>query len=387
MIELELLGVGGDGESLVFTDENGERYSVQITDELRGATRRDRPRIEAAPSIAAQALRPREIQSMLRAGATVEEIASGHGMDPASVRRFEAPVQAEKNYALQRALASTVGNTPDGPTMGDLVVDRLAARGVDPDSLEWKAQREASGPWQICLTFVQGAAERGAHWLLTSGGGIEAVDQEAQWLTETVSQTPAASIFTPLPAPERDEADLEEVRAREAILDQLNAARGKRQEIEYDLDEDEGFDEIFGDDAEADSDEDSSDPAPSTISARIYSIAQARTKDQADRGPLPTTAQIPEVATDSGESKRMDPSVFWLPDSQVTPVADSPVEPVLEEKAGEAEASGSEDVAQNDALPGLETLDASEAPKKKAKKGRRSVPSWDEIVFGSKPKN
>ncbi len=54
MIELELLGVGADGETLVFTDAEGERYAAPITDELRGATRRDRPRIEAAPDPARQ---------------------------------------------------------------------------------------------------------------------------------------------------------------------------------------------------------------------------------------------------------------------------------------------------------------------------------------------
>ena len=40
MIELELLGTSADGESLVLTDAQGERYSVLISDELRGATRR-----------------------------------------------------------------------------------------------------------------------------------------------------------------------------------------------------------------------------------------------------------------------------------------------------------------------------------------------------------
>ena len=48
MIELELLGTSADGESLVLTDAQGERYSVLISDELRGATRRDRPRVELA---------------------------------------------------------------------------------------------------------------------------------------------------------------------------------------------------------------------------------------------------------------------------------------------------------------------------------------------------
>ena len=236
MIELELLGTSADGESLVLTDAQGERYSVLISDELRGATRRDRPRVELAP--ARPTLAPRDIQALLRAGATPAEIASQHGMEVSAVERFEAPVQAEKDYALTRARAVRIGD--GGPTMGDLVLDRLAARGVDPSSLEWTATREAGEPWQIIVTFVQGAAEHAAHWHLSNSGSLEAIDQEAQWLTEQVSTSPTASIFTPLPrtapAPIADPG-AEDLRNREAIIDQLNAVRGKRQQIDLDLDD------------------------------------------------------------------------------------------------------------------------------------------------------
>ena len=236
MIELELLGTSADGESLVLTDAQGERYSVLISDELRGATRRDRPRVELAP--ARPTLAPRDIQALLRAGATPAEIASQHGMEVSAVERFEAPVQAEKDYALTRARAVRIGD--GGPTMGDLVLDRLAARGVDPSSLEWTATREAGEPWQIIVTFVQGAAEHAAHWHLSNSGSLEAIDQEAQWLTEQVSASPTASIFTPMPrtapAPVVDPG-AEDLRNREAIIDQLNAVRGKRQQIDLDLDD------------------------------------------------------------------------------------------------------------------------------------------------------
>ncbi|MBU5877235.1 DUF3071 domain-containing protein, partial [Vibrio cholerae O1] len=70
-----------------------------------------------------------------------------------------------------------------------------------------------------------------AHWHLSNSGSLEAIDQEAQWLTEQVSTSPTASIFTPLPrnapAPVVDPG-AEDLRNREAIIDQLNAVRGKR---------------------------------------------------------------------------------------------------------------------------------------------------------------
>ena len=107
MIELDLLGIGADGETLVFTDPNGERYQVSITDELRGSIRRHRMHLEPAPSPARQQISPREIQSLLRAGATPEEIATSHACDIEMVRSFESPIQAEKEYALQRAVSYT----------------------------------------------------------------------------------------------------------------------------------------------------------------------------------------------------------------------------------------------------------------------------------------
>ena len=155
MIDLDLLGVGADEETLVFTDSEGRRYTTPITDELRGAVRRDRPRIEAVSED--KPLRPREIQALLRAGARAVDIAREHNVEVSQITRYEAPVQAEKDYALSRALSSHIGSLPDSPVMGDLVVDRLAARGVSPDSLNWSASRQADSPWVIQLTFVQGA--------------------------------------------------------------------------------------------------------------------------------------------------------------------------------------------------------------------------------------
>lgn len=384
MIELDLLGISADGETLVFTDPNGERYQVSITDELRGSIRRHRMHLEPAPSPARQQISPREIQSLLRAGATPEEIATSHACDIEMVRSFESPIQAEKEYALQRAQNMRIGSVADGPKMGELVIDRLAARGVDPSTLEWNASREGAGPWQICLTFIQSASEHAANWLLPKTGPLEAIDQEAQWLTETQSSTPAASIFTPLQpnAPDAlDPADLEEVRAREAIIDQLNASRGKPQDIEYDLD-DEDFDPEEFEQATL---------TDSSISARIYSLAHARTKEEEEvpsqnsefpvLDALSASTPIPSASTSSPKDKE-------APNSKTQ---DTKV-PSAKKTAPAKKASTDSDADYDDqSLPGLENLveephSSAPASAKKSKSRRRSVPSWDEIVFGSKSK-
>ena len=417
MIELELLGTSADGESLVLTDAQGERYSVLISDELRGATRRDKPRVEVAPS--RPMLAPRDIQALLRAGATPQEIATEHGMDVRAVERFEAPVQAEKDYALTRARAVRIGE--GGPTMGDLVLDRLAARGVDPSSLEWAATREAGEPWQIIVTFVQGAAEHGAHWHLSNSGTLEAIDQEAQWLTEQISASPTASIFTPLtrpaPAPDPDEEDL---RTREALVDQLNAARGKRQQIEIDLgDEVDEEAEYLAAIAE---EEGEHEPEPSTgpISARIYSLASARTKvDPAEQedvlfsaapelpAPRPTmTGAIPVSQRGVREGAQTSSHALpWLSeapsptegsdasvktDEQETPaIPMKVVSPDGDEAAstttGAVPATTGSVPTATGSVPAQGPTGSRLARNAASKKGRRSVPSWDEILFGSKP--
>ena len=317
MIDLDLLGVGADEETLVFTDSEGRRYTTPITDELRGAVRRDRPRIEAVSED--KPLRPREIQALLRAGACAVDIAREHNVEVSQITRYEAPVQAEKDYALSRALSSHIGSLPDSPVMGDLVVDRLAARGVSPDSLNWSASRQADSPWVIQLTFVQGAVEHGAQWRLPSSGHLEAIDEEARWLTETASPTGVqtfAALPTPAPLPTADEDDMQQ---REALIDQLNSQRGKLQEIEYDIDEDEEDEDLPHLPAGVES-----------LAARIHSLTEARrSSTQADE------------ETQSGAQTNEPP----LP------------------------------------LEQLEDVPSAPAPKKSK---RRSVPSWDEIVFGSR---
>ena len=317
MIDLDLLGVGADEETLVFTDSEGRRYTTPITDELRGAVRRDRPRIEAVSED--RPLRPREIQALLRAGACAVDIAREHNVEVSQITRYEAPVQAEKDYALSRALSSHIGSLPDSPVMGDLVVDRLAARGVSPDSLNWSASRQADSPWVIQLTFVQGAVEHGAQWRLPSSGHLEAIDEEARWLTETASPTGVqtfAALPTPAPLPTADEDDMQQ---REALIDQLNSQRGKPQEIEYDIDEDEEDEDLPHLPAGVES-----------LAARIHSLTEARrSSTQADE------------ETQSGAQ------------------TDEPPLP----------------------LEQLEDVPSAPAPKKSK---RRSVPSWDEIVFGSR---
>ena len=134
MVELRLTGLHPDGEHLTLTGPDGVQYTLAVTEELRAAVRRDRPLMEQIRA-AQQPVRPREIQAMLRAGSSVEEVAEVSGLPLEHVQRYEGPVQAEQAWVVQQAQGFPVGRQPDSPTLGDLVVNRLATRAVDPDDL------------------------------------------------------------------------------------------------------------------------------------------------------------------------------------------------------------------------------------------------------------
>ena len=143
MGELELVGLHEDGEHLVLVAPDGARFRVRIDEPLRAAVRRDRPQLEQLRAESAGTLSPREIQARIRAGATTQEVADSAGLPVERVRRYEGPVLAEREHVAEQARGTRVGRDVGAPTLGDLVTDRLAARGVDPASLAWDAARDA----------------------------------------------------------------------------------------------------------------------------------------------------------------------------------------------------------------------------------------------------
>ncbi|WIK63486.1 septation protein SepH [Gleimia europaea] len=320
MIELELLGPHGDGSQLVFTDKDGERYMIVVDDALKAAIRRGELKLESFPK-SGSVLRPREIQQLLRAGMPAAEIAANYDIDIDRINRFLAPVVTERNYIVSAALAEPVGGEAGAPQLGDLVIDRLATRGVDAHSLSWTALREGDRPWELHLTFVQAATERRASWQVSNRGVlICALDEEARWLTETT--TPAATNVTSLPegeAPTNTPGEAASPDDVEKILGDLASKRGRRRE--------------------------------------------SKSQSKTETVEKPSLLRFPKPAQ---------------PESKV-----EAEEPIAEPEPAQPQPVVSED---SDALPGFEKLEVQEPePKKNNRSGkRRPVPSWDEIVFGTR---
>lgn len=189
-----------EGGRLVVSAEDGTQYAVPVDDRLRSALR-PRPRQSASdrPSSAS----PRDVQSMIRAGQTAEEVASLTGWELERVRRFEGPVLAEREHVAslaQRAHVRAQGRTDGTHTLDRRVRERLQARGVELGDISWDAARHAAhGPWTVLVIFSAGGRERRAAWHYdVPTRSIDALDDEARWLSEDEQALPGGLSGHPL---------------------------------------------------------------------------------------------------------------------------------------------------------------------------------------------
>ncbi len=194
MQELRFVGVHEDGSHVLLADESGGRYRLAIDDGLRAAARRAGA-ASAGPT--EPALTARDVQTLIRAGHSTDEVAERAGWPVRKVAVFEAPILAERGYvaglAMNTRLRSRV-DSGEGELLSARVERRLAGRGVSGEQAEWDATRPETGRWQVHVVFPAGGRERQASWRFEHASGmLEALDDEARWLSEEDSAAGSAS--------------------------------------------------------------------------------------------------------------------------------------------------------------------------------------------------
>jgi hypothetical protein len=169
MQELRFVAVSEDGRYAVLAiPGRSARFMLPIDERLRAVALGQTSRLAQYEIEVESPLRPKEIQARIRAGETVEEIADAAGIAPERVRWFEGPVLAERAYVAGQAQAASVrrhGDSTPGPPLGEVVSQRLSAIGADPDDAQWDAKKRGDGSWQVQLTFTSGGDPRVAEWV------------------------------------------------------------------------------------------------------------------------------------------------------------------------------------------------------------------------------
>ncbi|MFF9404646.1 septation protein SepH [Streptomyces anandii] len=185
MPELRVVAVSNDGTRLVLKAADSTEYTLPIDERLRAAVRGDRPRLGQIEIEVESHLRPRDIQARIRAGASAEEVAQLAGIPVDRVRRFEGPVLAERAFMAERARKTPVRRPGEnsGPLLGEAVQERLLLRGAEKDTVQWDSWRRDDGTWEVLLVYRVAGEPHSASWTYDPPRRlVQAVDEEARAL-------------------------------------------------------------------------------------------------------------------------------------------------------------------------------------------------------------
>ena len=350
MTELRVMAVTGDGDRLVLRAPDGQEFFLAIDDRLRAAVRGDRARLGQIEIELDAQLRPRDIQARIRAGQTAEQVADAAGIPLERVRRFEGPVLAERAFMAERAQNTQVRRSGEthGPKLGDVVRERLAQREPDLDSVQWDSWRKDDSVWTVRMSFRIGGLPYEATWSFDPPRRlVHPVDDEARLLSSD------AAPDTAFPFAARSASGGSSGGSRSAQVTSLQSWHGR---------------------PAAASGQGSVTPLPvrPNGTARPASAAaaggQAATAD-VDLAEAPATAQNPAQAPTSGTAGGRTAAAAAAAagtgaGSAYSDALFGPVGPHKERLRGDTDQQ-----AVNDGVtPGR----------------RATVPSWDEIVFGTR---
>lgn len=349
------------------------------------------------------ALSPREIQSRVRAGDSVEEVARIAGMSVEWVEPYAGPVIAEREYIAQLAQGHQVrrsGETIPHRSLGQVVQDRLHARGVDVSTLVWDAWRLEGRRWLVQVRYDSGKSHREANFVYDVNGRFSLPDNDdALWLLGLHSAS-----HGPQPGRRRREEE------SEPTVD-LNDDIALVRVVQPHADEVRDFDDV---DSENDADDAYSEAELAEVNG-IYDIVSPRSgmdvlydmlsgfdedsvqiyagliRDGQRVPPEslsePPAADEPEVPAEPAAEDHTEPIKSRRRSNKASAAASAPSkpepeQPPLVESTREAAPAKPEPAPQPE--PEAEAKVAPEAPRTRRK--RAQVPSWDEIMFGS-PKN
>ena len=321
------------------------------------------------------ALRPRDIQARIRAGESVEDVARAAGVPVERIDAFAAPVVAEREHVAGLARSNPVrrqGESASNRALRTATAEQLLARGIDPDDVTWDAWLLGARRWRVRAAFEHGGAGREALFVYDVAGRFSVAenDEARRLIGELDEQRPADGA--------QADDDLALVRALAESGESLEDADEVNDAYtEVALAEVDGvYDIVAGGDPQLDAlydmlagfDEDS---------VKIYSgLVRPDAGAPVVADPAAPSAETPEIP----EGARVEP--LYL------------AEDVLAARPAEVEPQP-EDQPQPEASPAPRTRRPRDpeqpslmegeppAPRRKPRSKRATVPTWDEIMFGS----
>ncbi len=339
MEQLRLIGTEND--RLVMANEAGDRFALSLDEVLRAELRRARRDQTAEPDRPRPS--PRDIQSHIRAGLSTEEVADLLGARVEDIRRFEGPVLAEREHIVGQALAVPVLVAGDfesdsQPTFGAAVRAKLSEAGAIGE--RWTSWKEQSG-WVVKVEFTSAD-----------------VDHDARWGFE-----PRRSTLTPQNA---DAVQLSRQGSLpEGLIPRLRALDNGAQK------DDSRFDTgSFG--PRRDAEPEAAVEAPELVPAPSPAQEAAIKRREEPVSTSAETADLLEALRRRRGQREPLPGMDEQTERHPAPVA------LFDALEPDYEPADEIPVEEEEAPPAPAVAEAGR------RKGRTSMPSWDEIVFGAR---
>lgn len=378
----ELRFVRREDQALVLANETGIEYRLVVDElvlaELRHLNRRERdtPRVS-----------PREIQSLIRAGKSRAEIAEITGAADADIERYEEPVLAERRFILASAQAVPVRTTPaegSEQQFGEVIAARLV--GLAAEDVEWRSWRDEESGWMIGLDFTSHDVAHAAVWSFEHRKAVL-----APVTPDAVSLSKQGEVGDRL---------IPKLRAVEVAgpRERFDSGAFDPESLTHDLSDTDSTDEL-----DAAADERTGQPGleaaiaskhPSTGAIPIIDPnAEFVRRREIDQRAIKTTdAGLPDLGQtadllDALRKRRGERE--YSPQPQQLPVTPFPgetsMDPATPVPGDDSQRPGAEMpllVSDTAEIPEAPTPQSGERAKRG--KGRAAIPSWDDILFGTR---
>lgn len=314
--------LGSDGDFLLLEDSEGQKFRLLIDESIRRSIRNDPNQRLDQPT-----LTPREIQEEIRVGRSIEDIVRASGAAVEYVMKFAQPVLDELNHAVLNALTVRLEvpgdrfNEPTTREFGEIIKARLAASGAGIE--RWSALKAPDHGFYLYCEFELGGDQKKATWAYDPKR-LALVPEDALAISLSTSER-----MSP-PAPKLKTVQSPEPVSTPNLPDTVDLARTLPQPV------------VVRNEPVATS----SEPVSETAD-----LLDALRKKRSEREIVETAEQVPQ--TDF---------LSLVPDVQEQ-------ELVTEEDEEDIPPTSSVVQTESSATP---------------KRGRASIPSWDEIVFGTK---
>jgi hypothetical protein len=335
--------VGNDGEYLNLETQSGDKFRLVLDDTLRSAVKRD-----SSVQLDSISISPREIQDAVRAGASAQQVSEKHSVPLDYVEKFALTVVDEIGHIIASARSVRIAVAADRYSessqveFGEVIAERIATSGGK--NATWSAVKFEGLPWQVTVTFDSNrdGDASAAIWSFDQRKLVLSPDNSLAVKLSAGEQPSSVTTAKLRPIEAVSETIAEDVDAQTQVISLPIVASIPEVSEAPSLMVVSSIEEL----------------TKVTLEVAEASVSESAT-DDVEIEPLSATADLLEAL----RKKRADATKAAEPKLDgAEPASPSPV--------NESASSTIDEIAP--------------APVVAPKRGRPSMPSWDEIVFGTK---